>query len=78
MAEIKFETAMKRLEEIASKMEAGEVSLEESLKLFEEGIKLSRLLNKKLEEAGRKVEVLVKDETGALKTEPFDEGEAGQ
>ena len=73
MAEQKFETAMKRLEEIASKMEAGDLPLDEQLKLFEEGIKLSRLLNKQLETAERKVELLVKDDKGALKTEPFKE-----
>jgi len=78
MAEAKFETAMKRLEEIVSKMEGGELTLDESLKLFEEGIKLSRILNKKLAEAERKVEVLVKDEAGKLKAEPFDEGETSE
>jgi exodeoxyribonuclease VII small subunit len=73
--EEKFETAMKRLEEIVAKMEGGEPGLEESLKLFEEGIKLSRVLNKRLEEAERKVEMLVRDESGELKTEPFDDGD---
>lgn len=73
MAEEKFETAMKRLEEIVSKMEAGDLPLEESLRLFEEGIKLSRSLNKTLEEAERKVEILLSDET--CKTEPFEEQE---
>ncbi len=75
MAAEKFETAMKRLEEIVAKMEGGEPGLEESLKLFEEGIKLSRVLNKRLEEAERKVEMLVRDESGTLKTEPFDDGD---
>ena len=75
MAEPRFETAMKRLEEIVSKMEAGDVPLEESLKLFEEGIKLSRVLNRKLDLAERRVEVLMKDEAGKLSTRPFDEGE---
>lgn len=73
VAEEKFETAMKRLEEIVSKMEAGDLPLEESLRLFEEGIKLSRSLNKTLEEAERKVEILLSDET--CKTEPFEEQE---
>jgi exodeoxyribonuclease VII small subunit len=79
LAQQKFETAMKRLEEIVAKMEAGELSLDESLKLFEEGIKLSRALNKRLEEAERTVEQLVRDPSGSLKTVPFDEGgdEAG-
>ena len=69
---MKFEQAMKRLEEIVAKMEKGELSLDESLKLFEEGVGLTRMLNKQLEEAERKVEVLTKDESGKLKTEPFE------
>ena len=75
MAEQKFETAMKRLEEIVAKMEAGGLSLEDSLKLFEEGIKLSRVLAKRLEDAERRVEQLVKDGDGGLKTIPFPEEE---
>jgi exodeoxyribonuclease VII small subunit len=75
MAEEKFETAMKRLEEIVSKMEAGELPLDESLSLFEEGIKLARSLEKTLEEAERRVEVLLGDESGVPKTEPFEEDE---
>ena len=73
--EEKFETAMKRLEEVVAKMEGGEPGLEESLVLFEEGIKLSRVLNKRLEDAERKVELLVRDESGNLKTEPFEDGD---
>ena len=73
VAQPKFETAMKRLEEIVAKMESGEPSLEESLKLFEEGIKLSRMLNKKLDEAQRRVEVLIKEEDGSLGARPFKE-----
>jgi len=73
MAEPKFESAMKRLEEIVSKMESGELSLDDSMKLFEEGIKLSRTLNKKLEEAEKRVEILLKDEAGGLKAVPFED-----
>ena len=69
---MKFEEAMKRLDEIVAKMEGGELTLDESLKLFEEGIRLTRALNKELEEAERKVEVLTKDESGRLKAEPFE------
>lgn len=75
MAEVSFEAAMKRLEEIVSRMESGDIPLEESLKLFEEGIKLSKELDKTLEEAERRVELLVKDERG-LKVEPFEDDEA--
>jgi exodeoxyribonuclease VII small subunit len=73
VAEEKFETAMKRLEEIVSKMEAGELPLDESLKLFEEGIKLARTLEKTLDEAERRVEVLLGGESGVQRTEPFEE-----
>jgi len=75
MAEKKFETAMARLEEIVQGLEQGDLPLEQSLKLFEEGVKLSRICNTRLEEAERKVEVLFKDKDGKLKTRPFEEQE---
>ena len=77
MAEKKFETALARLEEIVAELESGELALEQSLKLFEEGVKLARICNARLEEAERKVEVLLKDKAGNLITKPFDE-EAGE
>jgi exodeoxyribonuclease VII small subunit len=73
MAEKKFETAMARLEEIVQALEQGDLPLEQSLKLFEEGVKLSRICNKRLEEAERKVEVLFKDSDGKMKPRPFEE-----
>jgi len=75
MAEKKFEAAMARLEEIVQELEKGDIPLEQSLKLFEEGIKLSRICNKRLEEAERKVEILIKDKNGIMKAEPFEEEE---
>jgi exodeoxyribonuclease VII small subunit len=72
MAKDKFEDNLSRLEEIVRKMESGDLSLEDSLKAFEEGIKLSRLCTKKLDETERRVEVLLKQE-GELTTEPFPE-----
>ncbi|HPX55609.1 MAG TPA: exodeoxyribonuclease VII small subunit [Syntrophales bacterium] len=72
MAKDKFEENLNRLEEIVKKMENGDLSLEDSLKAFEEGIKLSRLCAKKLDEAERRVEVLLKDE-GEWTTAPFEE-----
>jgi exodeoxyribonuclease VII small subunit len=57
-----FENAMKRLEDIVRELESGEVSLEESLKRFEEGIKLSRLCSKKLDAIEKKVSILLQDE----------------
>jgi exodeoxyribonuclease VII small subunit len=70
MAKERFEEALEKLEEIVKKMESGELSLEESLKAFEEGIKLSRLCAKKLDEADRRVELLLRQE-GELVTKPF-------
>ncbi len=75
MAEKKFEAALARLEEIVQELEKGDIPLEQSLKLFEEGIKLSRICNKRLEEAERKVEILIKDKNGMMKAEPFEEEE---
>ncbi|MBN1548493.1 MAG: exodeoxyribonuclease VII small subunit [Syntrophaceae bacterium] len=72
MAKDKFEDNLNRLEDIVRKMESGDLSLEESLKAFEEGIKLSRLCAKKLDEAQRRVELLLKQE-GDLTTLPFSE-----
>lgn len=75
MAEKKFETALARLEDIVKELEKGDIPLEQSLKLFEEGVRLSRLCTKRLGEAGRKVEVLMNDGGGNLSTQPFTEDE---
>lgn len=62
MAKEKFEEALGKLEDIVKKMESGDMSLEESLKAFEEGIKLARLCSRKLDEAERRVEILLKQD----------------
>jgi len=67
---MKFEEALKRLEEIVNQMEQ-DADLEKSLVLFEEGIKLVRFCSSKLEEAKKKIEVLVK-KGDKLAAEPFD------
>lgn len=67
-----FEKKLERLEEIITKMESGDLSLEDSLKLFEEGIKHSRECHKQLTEAEEKVKVLLKVEGGKAVTEDFD------
>jgi exodeoxyribonuclease VII small subunit len=72
MAKERFEDALNKLEKIVSKLEDGEIPLEESLKLFEEGIRLSRLCNQKLEEAEKRVEILMKGKNGVIKPQPFD------
>jgi exodeoxyribonuclease VII small subunit len=59
MAKEKFEDALEKLEDIVKKMEAGDLPLEDALKSFEDGIKLIRFCQAKLDEAGRRVEVLL-------------------
>lgn len=68
-----FESALKSLEGIVSQLEAGDLTLERALELFEEGIRISRFCSSKLEEAERKVEVLIKSTDGALKEAAFTE-----
>jgi len=69
--DIKFEDALSRLESIVEKLERGELSLEESLTAFEEGIRLSRICSTRLEEAEKKIEILTKAKDGQLQTEDF-------
>ncbi len=71
MAEAKFEDALAKLEEIVRKMEQGELTLDESLASFEEGIRLARLCARKLDEAERRIDVLLKKE-GDLEVKPFE------
>ena len=68
---MKFEDALKRLETVVERLERGELSLGASLKAFEEGIKLSRFLTGKLEEAEGKVEILIRDSKGEIRQEDF-------
>ena len=72
MTDIKFETALQRLEQIVDQLEAGDLPLEDSLKVFEEGVALARRCAKYLEEAEKRIELLTKDESGLLKTELFE------
>ncbi len=64
--EVRFEDAMKRLEEIVGLLEAGDHPLDDSLKLFEEGIKLVKQANQVLSQAQQKVELLTKDQEGKV------------
>jgi len=66
-----FEQSLKQLEAIVVQMERGDVSLEESVKLFEEGSKLAEQCRQQLAEAEGKVEILMKQRNGAMKREPF-------
>lgn len=75
-----FEEALKQLEEIVQRLEKGDLALEESLRLYEQGIQLSRLCHARLEEAEGRIEVLLKDargepvvdEAGRPRTAPFE------
>ena len=71
MAKKRFEEALQELETIVHRLEDGNLSLDESLALFEEGIKLSRLCAQRLDEAEKKIELLLKDENGSLHRQPF-------
>ena len=71
MAAVKFEQAMARLEAIVGELEKGDLPLDESLKIFEEGIRLSKNCLKVLEDAERKVEVLVQDTNGKKQLRAF-------
>ena len=73
MSENDFEKALSRLSAIVSSLEKGDLPLEESLQLFEEGVKLSRYCSDRLEEAERRIEVLVKGKGGKTTEEPFEE-----
>ena len=70
-----FEKAMQKLEEIVKELETGELSLEDSLKKFEEGVKLTKYCSCMLDETEKKVALLLKDRDGNLFESPFPEGE---
>jgi len=71
MSEVKFEKAMTRLEKIVEELEQGDLDIDKSLEIFEEGIKMSRVCSKKLNEAEAKIEKLTKGKKGELVTELF-------
>ena len=76
MGERKFEEALQRLEEIVAALEGGDLDLEESLAMFEEGIKLSRWCTAKLNEAEQRIEMLVQEGDEPPTTEPFEPEES--
>jgi len=78
--ELSFEEGLTRLEELIEELESGDLDLDKSLAVFEEGVKLSRELNRKLDEAEKRLELLLKDDKGdrlardfALEPEDIDE-----
>lgn len=71
MAEKKFETALKELEQIVAQLEDGELPLDDALRLFEKGIRLSQFCSVRLDDAEQKVELLLKDAGGSLRPVDF-------
>ena len=71
MTDLKFEDCLTRLEQIVGALEAGNLPLEESLRVFEEGIALARQCSRYLDDAERRIEMLVKDDAGVTGTTPF-------
>ena len=66
-----FEEQLKKLETIVDQLEKGDLTLEDSIKLFEEGVGLSAACKKELDEAEGKVQILIKQRDGSFRTEPF-------
>ncbi len=69
--QVPFEEALSRLEKTVEKLEAGDLPLEDSLKLYEDGVRLSQTCSQKLEAAERRIEVLERARNGTLKQTPF-------
>jgi exodeoxyribonuclease VII small subunit len=72
-----FEDSLKKLETIVDQLEKGDLPLEDSLKLFEEGVGLSAICKKELDEAEGKVQMLIKQRDGSLKSVPFPPADKG-
>ncbi|MDZ7697422.1 MAG: exodeoxyribonuclease VII small subunit [Deltaproteobacteria bacterium] len=72
MPEEKFEEAMQRLETIVQDLETGDLSLSDSIKVFEEGMKLARFCSKELEAAEKKVSLLIQESGGEVRETPFE------
>jgi exodeoxyribonuclease VII small subunit len=70
-----FEKAFQQLEKIVGRLEGEELPLDESLQLFEEGIRLSRFCHQRLEEVEKKIELILADAKGQPVTEPFEDEE---
>src|SRR5512145_2978789 len=69
MTDIKFEDALQRLEQIVDQLETGNLPLEESLKVFEEGVGLARRCARYLDEAEKRIELLTRDDQGVLRAQ---------
>ena len=67
-----FETSLAELERIVAELEAGDLSLQRALELFERGVQLSRNCQQQLDDAERKVEILIKGQDGNMMAVPFE------
>ena len=76
MAEPKFEESLQKLESIVDDLEGGTLNLDDAIKKYEEGMKLSQSCYKKLQEIQKKVEVLIKEPSGRLSAKEFDASSA--
>jgi exodeoxyribonuclease VII small subunit len=75
---VDFERSLARLEEVVEQLENADLSLDEAMKLFEEGVRLSRECQKQLEEAEGRVEILLKKADGKSAAEPFEPEEENE
>ena len=77
MKEMSFEEAIEKLEEITSALEGGDLSLDQAMARYEEGVKLAAVCQARLDSARRKIEMMVKGKDGRMKLKPF-QSEPGQ
>ena len=68
---MKFEQGLRKLEDIVNTLDEGQVSLDQALNLFKEGLHLSRELSKTLDDIERKVEIIIKKDDGSVEKRPF-------
>lgn len=76
MAEMKFEEAIKKLEKIVEDLEGGGLSLDEALRKYQDGLEISRICSQRLDNAKKKIDVMVKNKKGEFELKPFDEATA--
>lgn len=73
MSEVKFEEALKKLEKIVTDLEKGELSLDDALKKYQEGLELSRICSQRLDSAKKKIDVLSKNKKGEFELKTIEE-----
>ncbi|ETR70679.1 MAG: exodeoxyribonuclease VII small subunit [Candidatus Magnetoglobus multicellularis str. Araruama] len=69
---VTFESAIEQLDKIVDELETGDIPLEQAIKKFEEGVKLSQICTKRLDETEEKMSMLIKTSDGQLKNIPFE------